>query len=87
MVQIDEKKFENFLRIVYPNYDAMKQVVLQEIKAGKVTQNADGTIQHKGENLMLAKYVDRKYLQYREEYNDSTLYKGNGRILRELIGT
>lgn len=84
MIQIDEGRFENFLRVIYPNYDAMKQVVLQEIKLGKVIQNEDGTIQHNGECLLLAKYVDRKYLQRRYAKSDNS-FACHGRIVRELV--
>ncbi len=86
MVQIDEIKFESFLRVIYPNYDAMKKIALQEVEQGKVIQNEAGEILHKGEYLILAKYVDRKYLQKRYAKSDNS-FAYNGRIIRELIGT
>lgn len=86
MIQIDEVKFESFLRVIYPNYDAMKAVVLQEIQLGKVIPNKDGTILHNGENLILAKYVDRKYLQMQYEKSDNS-FGFNGRIVRDLLRT
>lgn len=86
MVQLDEGKFESFLRIIYPNYDAMKAVALQEIEKGDVIVNEEGKILYKDEYISLPKYIDRKYLQIKYSINDN-YFASAGRIVRELATT
>ena len=87
MLKIDEQKYENFLRVIYPNYDAMKAIVLQEIEKGEIIVNMEGNILYNDEFISLPKYVDRKYLQTVRYKERDRYFALTGRIIRDLMIT